>query len=380
MYSLLLILWLTISNCGFSSTEFNSLNGRHLHVIWTKWSGNPKGLWGPLKGGVALDFLSARLNFTYEMIQVTENNFVPQGNEKGLFRYLWDQECDLLVHDVPSLFYRSRIDMTIPWIFTNYALLIPVAGDTANINAAIKPFQWPVWWGLGISIVCVMAVLTSLLLFFPHHLPASLDSNRQVETTRNNLGSLPVIKELLGKQYLYVIGVILSQGGLCMSKRLSIRLVAGVWCLAAFIFVQAYSSILFTYVVTPVNLPLVNSVHDIVERNDIRLFLNKGMALDVFTSEPNGTGIFFKLGNKLKSFPNSGRCVLSECASQITPGSRNVFAHAVNYLKDVIKEDFEKSGKCNLQIAKEGFMPIRVSFALQHNSPYTKSINKGKLG
>jgi hypothetical protein len=51
----------------------------------------------------------------------------------------------LLVHDVPSLFYRSRIDMTIPWIFTNYALLIPVAGDTANINAAIKPFQWPVY-------------------------------------------------------------------------------------------------------------------------------------------------------------------------------------------------------------------------------------------
>jgi hypothetical protein len=69
-----------------------------------------------------------------------------------------------------------------------------------------------------------------------------------------------------------------------VSKRLSFRLVAGVWCLAAFIIVQAYSSILFTYVVTPVNLPLVNSVHDIVERNDIRLFLNKGMALDVFTS------------------------------------------------------------------------------------------------
>jgi hypothetical protein len=30
----------------------------------TKWSGNPKGLWGPLKGGLILEFLSARLNFT----------------------------------------------------------------------------------------------------------------------------------------------------------------------------------------------------------------------------------------------------------------------------------------------------------------------------
>ena len=35
------------------------------------------------------------------------------------------------------------------------------------------------------------------------------------------------------------------------------------------------------------------------------------------------------------------------------------------------------TGKCRFQIAKEGFMPIRVSFALQQNSPYTKSINQG---
>jgi hypothetical protein len=40
------------------------------------------------------------------------------------------------------------------------------------------------------------------------------------------------------------------KGGPCRSKRLPYRLVAGVWTLAAFIFVQAYTSTLFTYVVT----------------------------------------------------------------------------------------------------------------------------------
>jgi len=45
---------------------------------------------------------------------------------------------------VLPLFYRRHIDMTTPWTFTYYTLLIPVDGDTANIDAVIKPFQWPV--------------------------------------------------------------------------------------------------------------------------------------------------------------------------------------------------------------------------------------------
>lgn len=49
------------------------------------------------------------------------------------------------------------------------------------------------------------------------------------------------------------------KGVRCESNRLSLRLVAGVWCLAAFVFVQAYMSTLITYVVTPINFPLINS-------------------------------------------------------------------------------------------------------------------------
>jgi hypothetical protein len=36
------------------------------------------------------------------------------------------------------------VDVTIPLVFQPYRFLIPVQGDTANINAVIKPFQWPV--------------------------------------------------------------------------------------------------------------------------------------------------------------------------------------------------------------------------------------------
>ena len=73
--------WLTVLSGSYST---NQLNGQHLRVIWViyinltiaefpvkiywfyqpRWSGNQKGLSGPLKGGVVLEYLSARLNFT----------------------------------------------------------------------------------------------------------------------------------------------------------------------------------------------------------------------------------------------------------------------------------------------------------------------------
>jgi hypothetical protein len=73
-----------------------------------------------------------------------------------------------------------------------------------------------VWLGLGVSIVCVTAILI-LILRFSSHLPENLDSNTQVESSRNdNLegqdGRLPVVKNHPAKPYLYVIGNLLSQG------------------------------------------------------------------------------------------------------------------------------------------------------------------------
>lgn len=68
------------------------------------------------------------------------------------------------------------------------------------------------------------------------------------------------------------------------SKRLSFRWVAGGWTLAAFIVVQTYTSTLFTYIVTPVNQPLMNSVHDITDNSDINVFTKMAGILDTLLS------------------------------------------------------------------------------------------------
>jgi hypothetical protein len=47
------------------------------------------------------------------------------------------------------------------------------------------------------------------------------------------------------------------------------------------------------------------------------------------------------------------------------------------YLKDEVRQDFWKTGKCNLQIANGLFMTGVTTLALPKNSPYTISINRG---
>jgi hypothetical protein len=54
------------------------------------------------------------------------------------------QECDLLINSiVPTVQYNKIMDLTTYWLYDYFALVIPIPDETANINAVIKPFQWP---------------------------------------------------------------------------------------------------------------------------------------------------------------------------------------------------------------------------------------------
>ncbi|EFX82191.1 hypothetical protein DAPPUDRAFT_316806 [Daphnia pulex] len=293
------------------------------------------------------------------------------------------QQSELLVHDtIPTFQYNKIIDMTLPWIYDHFAFLIPVPDETANINAVVKPFQWPVWLGLGLSIACVIAVLNLIQRYLEYRSGFEMNFKTSNKTQPENLANdnqLRFKKWQIGKQYLYVFGNLLSQGGLCPSKRLPYRLVAGVWTLAAFFFVQSYTSTLFTYVVKPINHPLINSIYDVLENKDINLIIRETGFINTLLMTNNLTGLFATLRKKLDSIPNS-RCVsLPECISPIQAGSRNVYIDANVYLKDVIRNDFKKTGTCNLQLAKEGFIGTMSSLVLPKNSPYTQTISQGVL-
>jgi ionotropic glutamate receptor len=49
-----------------------------------------------------------------------------------------------VLHDVAQTPERQKIiDTTVPWIYRGFGILISVEDDTANVQAVIKPFQWP---------------------------------------------------------------------------------------------------------------------------------------------------------------------------------------------------------------------------------------------
>jgi ionotropic glutamate receptor len=55
------------------------------------------------------------------------------------------QKCDFLIQDVPPSPQRLKIvDLTAYWFYGSLGFLIPASDETANINAVVKPFQWPV--------------------------------------------------------------------------------------------------------------------------------------------------------------------------------------------------------------------------------------------
>ena len=54
-----------------------------------------------------------------------------------------------------------------------------------------------------------------------------------------------------------------------------------------------------------------------------------------------------------------------------------LFIQGRPYQIEAITENFKRTGKCNLQLAREDFFSIFVTFALQKNSPYTKTVSQG---
>ena len=131
----------------------------------------------------------------------------------------------------------------------------------------------------------------------------ALPVNEQVTTddTKSSAKRVSVFRRTpTWNPYLYVFGMLLTQGnriapmnfnmylinlfvlgGPCILKNLSSRLVAGAWCVTTFVLMQAYTSTLFMYIVTPSTDPLlVNSVYDVVNKPQIHLVVEAGRSIE----------------------------------------------------------------------------------------------------
>lgn len=71
---------------------------------------------------------------------------------------------------------------------------------------------------------------------------------------------------------------------LLFPQRLPIRIVGAAWCLVTAILVMSYSSLLITYILTPNDKPLINSVYDIAKNDRFQLLVEKFRGFDLVIS------------------------------------------------------------------------------------------------
>ena len=77
---------------------------------------------------------------------------------------------------------------------------------------------------------------------------------------------------------------IMFAGGYFPGTRIAVYFVAGSWCLGALVLVCSYSSLLTSYILGSNAEPLVNSLNDLAGNSNVKLVVDKGLAVDIVVS------------------------------------------------------------------------------------------------
>ncbi|EFX77451.1 hypothetical protein DAPPUDRAFT_247527 [Daphnia pulex] len=286
-------------------------------------------------------------------------------------------QCDIVVGAFAMTAARLVISEFVPGVFyTSVASVIAMPESMNNVAAVVKPFQPWVWIGIICVIPCVLLVLFCLQRWYP------TSYNREVEfgqtKEKSKLSSSFGFTAIL----FYVFGVLLNQGAYCPDKRLVVRIVAAVWCLAAFVLVTGYNSLLISYVTSPNAEPLIQSIKDLGHTFDIHVVVDAGLGIDYILSvgavrATNATSGFYKeMGDKLRSYPNS-RCPKPEvCVDLVKSGNHAYIAVTIAALLSM-KKDFISTGKCDLTMAKQKEFAPALAWVLPKHSPLREDVTKG---
>nr|CAH0113330.1 unnamed protein product [Daphnia galeata] len=297
-------------------------------------------------GGVAIPvllWLSRTMNFKFEIIP--DNIYSVENNAagKGLMSYILEGKADVILGGIVTTLSRfQKLNFPYPFVIGQFGLVIPMPRSEVNINAVWKPFEGQIWMYLIISMA-----LTILTLYGISH-----------------KGKL---FEDIGRAFQYVFGVILSQGllaqgGTSRDQKLTIRLLAGSWCVACFVLVTAYSSVLISFVTSPYYKPLIRSVYDIPKNPNIKITVNRGWSPDLLFTNAD-EGVFKYLGDQLRKEPDLRCSVTEECMERVRKGY-SIYVQEYRTVKTNIGLDLKKNGRCDFTIAKELFFSFGAGLAI----------------
>lgn len=189
-------------------------------------------------------------------------------------------------------------------------------------------------------------------------------------------------------------------------SRFPIRLLMSVWCLVSVVLVNAYSSTLTSYLMTPRYHSLVDSVEDIanlsrpifmvrlgtspeatvlVHRNTINsnsyiTYINLYIyRFIIYIFKNANSGVLLKIGDSLRKYPIELRLpslTKIEKAAELVIEYQRTFTAQKSTLLAFMEEDLKATGQCRVYLAKKPWDTSQQALALPKFSPVVSTFNR----
>ncbi|KAI9556993.1 hypothetical protein GHT06_016787 [Daphnia sinensis] len=275
--------------------------------------------------GICHDILTWMVSY-YKMklvyVPANATQIAKLGIVPALMEQLLNKEVDFVPYafaPTPELWQQA--DFSIPVAIQYYSMLQRWPEETSRLTTLVRPFSLTVWIAFLFSSV-VLIVFMALLTHF----------DRDLSTECNQTS----FTDAISRHVNYVITVITGQGNSISPKeKFSLRLVAGLWCLTMMVMVNAYSSILTSYLAVHKLTPIVNTLQELAARiSETEVTVHYGTEQTaMFLRATSGTHLI--LGNSLRKNPK-----LLVKGGHIFGGLQNVLELGATFITSRVVVDY----------------------------------------
>ncbi|KAI9559878.1 hypothetical protein GHT06_013885 [Daphnia sinensis] len=216
-----------------------------------------------------------------------------------------------------------------------------------------------VWLSIGVSFIAVVVAMTFVI------------KNGSIEHYKNKT-TAGISAELA----MYGLVILLGQGGRLPCSRLSLRLIAGSWCLMAVVLGYGFSGTLISNITAPKYDPVINTYEDMANSKTMRITVASGSPFA--ENMLNATsGVMGKLGNSLRQNPGD---LILRLPRQM---GGNLLTGCCAYLESktigdiIVRTVMMKSGgRCLLTTGKPVDYSELLSFSMTKNFRYRSIIDQ----
>nr|CAH0103993.1 unnamed protein product [Daphnia galeata] len=313
-------------------------------------------------------WLQEKLNFTisYDYLpnNLTKTQYGNLGDIALVLKLVEEKKLDGSSRFVIANYDRLKsVDFAYYMWAESLAMVVPRPGQEPRIFTFVHPFQSTVWLLIFLAASIIIALMT-LFSGIYCKLFATLDPDY--------LSSLPrkfTIYEWSSYYAIYLANTLTNQGNAIPLRRLSFRILIGVWVLTATVLVNSYSSTVISYLTIPKMKPAINTFEDLANSQEVELILladtmTKKQILDATH------GAQKTLGDQIRKNPDRILNNIEKVNVRLIT-ERYAFANPQSVCNNFVASQFQETRKCRFKTTDPYSMTVFFSMPLQKSSKLT---------